>query len=131
MRNSISLTMAAILAGLLVAAPAGAADRTTVAPSESATKPLMKPGPDLTLSVKVGCVVRGTPVEFPDDIFLSNDGTATIPAGFKVEWEVAAPPTSGIHTFAAAVAPGTGVFVQGALPGGVPAGVACTATPVK
>lgn len=81
----------------------------------------------LNLSKVVACQVAGTPVEFPDDIWIINKGLGTIAAGTKVTWSVPAAAKTGTYVLASALAPGKGVMVNGVLAGGVEAGKPCSA----
>lgn len=80
------------------------------------------------LAKSVGCSVAGTPVEFPDDIWIMNKGLVAISAGTSVHWAVPAVGKSGNHVLAAALAPGQGVKVSGVLGSGVEAGKPCKAS---
>lgn len=80
---------------------------------------------------KLTCVVRGTPVEFPDDIAIINNGPGTVPAGTKVHWSMTAPAKQGDYTFTAPLAPNRLVTISGVLPGGMPAGMPCQVQVVK
>lgn len=84
--------------------------------------------PQVQLAFKLACKVQGTPVEFPDDIALINNGPGTVAKGTKVHWKLASPAHEGDYTFAAALAPGKVVYLSGVLPGGVEAGKPCTVT---
>ena len=79
----------------------------------------------------LGCQVAGTPVEFPNDVELTNTGATTIPSGYKVHWVVPAPHHEGTYTFSVPLPAGQHVFIGNAVPGGAGAGEACTTTAVN
>jgi hypothetical protein len=94
----------------------------TAVPREAVKKPVAVP------IVKFGCVVQGTPVEFPNDIYVTNTGTASVPKGTVVHWELPNVSLKGDYTLAADLAVGKGVMIDGVAGAGLPAGTACTAT---
>ena len=107
--------------------PAGATCKVTV---KSAV--LLKPAVVTPrIMYKLSCVVQGTPVEFPDDVMLKNVGASAIPAGKKIHWAIPNTSRKGDVTLTANLAPGATKFLSGVLPGGHPAGAACTATVVQ
>jgi hypothetical protein len=71
------------------------------------------------------CVVAGTPVEFPNDIFISNPYNFTVAAGTQASYN--APFGNTGTVLLPALAPGAGFWVSNAVPGGVTAGAACSA----
>ncbi|MBF9028882.1 hypothetical protein HKCCE3408_00620 [Rhodobacterales bacterium HKCCE3408] len=75
-------------------------------------------------SIVFNCVVSGTPVEFPSDIYLSRAIGAT-PAGTQVSYTIPGGVT-GVAVLPA-LAPGQGYRVHDVIPGGLPAGTACSA----
>ena len=79
----------------------------------------------------LGCPVWGTPVDFPNDVELTNTGGATIPSGYKIHWDVPAPHHEGTYTFTAPLPAGQHVFIGNAVPGGAGRGEQCTTTAVK
>ncbi|MFO1183584.1 MAG: hypothetical protein U1E56_02200 [Bauldia sp.] len=92
------------------------------------------PSPNMTVNpnavrgfISVGCAVQGTPVEFPDDIRLTNKGNMPIAAGTRIQWSMTGPNHSGIHKLTSALAPGGSVFLSHAFGGGVEAGHPCSA----
>ncbi len=128
MSTRVLLPAAALIAGLGAAVSPGLAQTRTLGNTSTGNQ-VMQVNPNfLATMIRIDCVVRGTPVEFPDDIWLSNAGSVDIPAGYKVKWEMTQPAKTGLYTFAAAVPPNAGVLVANALPGGVPAGMPCTVT---
>lgn len=78
------------------------------------------------VAVKIGCVVNGTPVEFPNDIWIVNQGSVATKAGLTVQWQTQNNAFSGVVTIPA-LQPGQGHFVSNALPGGLVAGTPCFA----
>jgi hypothetical protein len=81
----------------------------------------------LQLAKIAGCMVAGTPSEFPDDLRFTNKGVGVLKAGTKISWKLAGYATGGTHTLVADLAPGSTVFASGILGGGVEAGHDCTA----
>jgi hypothetical protein len=81
----------------------------------------------MKLVPSVSCKVQGTPVEFPDDIYILNDGAAMVPKGTTIHWSIATSNMQGDYTLLADLERGKGVFISGALPGGHGAGP-CTAS---
>lgn len=86
---------------------------------------------NLQISYSIGCIVQGTPVEFPNDIVLSNEGAFTIPAGLKVDWVVRPGAYKGSYTFAAQLKPGKNVILANVMSGSAGAGTPCTVTQTK
>jgi len=73
----------------------------------------------------LSCKVWGTPVEFPDSVLLTNDGTAVIAAGTRVHYFVTRGGIpSGNYTFTKALRRGASTYAS--LPGGSARGAACT-----
>ncbi len=83
--------------------------------------------PHLRLGFNLTCRAKGTPVEFPKDIYLFNNGPVTVPAGTKVHWTMTAPAHQGDYTFTSPLPPTKGVFLDGVLGKGVGAGARCAA----
>ena len=82
----------------------------------------------LQIAKVAGCQVSGTPVEFPDDIWIMNKGAGKLNAGTKINWSIPGYSSfKGTHTLVASLNPGQGVKLSGVLPGGVEAGHACAA----
>jgi hypothetical protein len=82
----------------------------------------------LQLAKIAGCTVAGTPVEFPDDIWIINKGLGKLVAGTKVQWSIPGYSSyKGTHTLVADLTPGQGVKLSGVLGGGVEAGHDCAA----
>ncbi len=80
------------------------------------------------------CVVQGTPVDFPDDIAITNESNnVTVSTGTTIQWKLQGPipnvppAFAGEHVLTGDLAPGEGVFVLGVLPGGQEAGTECEA----
>ncbi|HMN84845.1 MAG TPA: hypothetical protein PKA74_02490 [Bauldia sp.] len=110
------VVMAAFAALALVQAEAGAGDRL-----EASTG---GPGAD---PPKVGCAVAGTPVAFPDDIWIMNKGHVALAAGTAIEWVIADLGKSGRFVLPAELPPGHGIDVAGVLGDGADAGHRCKA----
>lgn len=90
------------------------------APTAEARRPAH--GPPL------GCVVRGTPPKFPDDIYILNNGNSPLPKGATILWSIPDTDRAGEHTLDEALAPGKGLTLAGVVTGGMPVGVKCRAT---
>ena len=108
------VVMAAFAALALVQAEAGAGDRL-----EASTG---GPGAD---APKVGCA--GSPVAFPDDIWIMNKGHVALAAGTAIEWVIADLGKSGRFVLPAELPPGHGIDVAGVLGDGADAGHRCKA----
>ncbi|MDF0603963.1 hypothetical protein P1J78_24965 [Psychromarinibacter sp. C21-152] len=76
------------------------------------------------LKLSFACVVSGTPVEFPNDIRISNPYDFATGA---VQVAYLAPGNHSGLVNLPALAPGEGVFVSNAVPGGMTAGAPCEA----
>ena len=116
---------AAAAAALLVTGLAATAD-VRVQALDSRDRLVAVPAPAVTAMVSIGfrCEVSGTPVEFPNDIRLTRVVGATT-AGTSVAYAVPGGHT-GVVTLPA-LAAGQSYHVSNAVPGGLPAGTACTA----
>ena len=84
------------------------------------------PGVLTRLKLSFDCVVAGTPVEFPNDIRISNPYSFTVAAGTVATYS--APFGNSGTVVLPALAPGAGVYVSNAVPGGITAGAACSAS---
>lgn len=120
MRGSFLAKALASAGLLLVAGAAHGATQTT--PGNMAVNPFA-----VRAFVSIGCVAQGTPVEFPNDIVLSNKGNVTLAAGTRIQWIMTAPNRSGVYKLTAPLAPGKAVFVANVLGSGVGAGHPCSA----
>lgn len=76
------------------------------------------------LRLRLHCVVSGTPVEFPDDLHIWAD--FPVASGTVAHWNVTGTSMQG-SVVLPALAAGEYYFVSHALPGGWPAGAACSA----
>ena len=72
-----------------------------------------------------GCVVKGQPSEFTNDIALVNKGLTVITAGTTVKWSVPLINANGSYKLTSDLAPGKIVALVNVLPGGVEAGSNC------
>lgn len=81
--------------------------------------------PELRPVFSLTCRVQGTPVEFPNDIAIINNGPGTVPAGTKLHWSMTKPALQGDYVLGSPLAPNTQTFVNGVIPGGLPAGMPC------
>lgn len=82
----------------------------------------------LVLRPVAGCIVAGTPSEFPNDISIVNKGATIIKAGTTVKWSVPFANAKGSYKLTADLAAGKSVFLSGVIPGGVEAGHDCKAS---
>lgn len=76
---------------------------------------------------KLKCLARGTPVEFPNDVQIWNEGTTTLKAGGSITWEFEAPNFKGTHKLTEDLLPGKSIYLSNVLPNGVPADTKCKA----
>lgn len=76
------------------------------------------------IKLSFDCVVAGTPVAFPNDLFISNPYEFILEEGVEVAY--LAGEESGI-VILPEIEPGEGVYVQSALEDGLEAGTACSA----
>jgi hypothetical protein len=81
----------------------------------------------LQLAKIAGCMVAGTPSEFPDDLRFTNKGVGVLKAGTKISWNLTGYNTKGTYTLVADLSPGATAFASGILGGGVEAGHDCKA----
>lgn len=102
-----------------------AASLATAADARSATIVKVPDVAGMSLVMHFGCLVSGTPVEFPNDIKIVNTNGYHTPAGVKVAYLT---PYGKIGTTVLpGLAPGAYHFVSNAIPGGAPAGSTCSA----
>lgn len=73
----------------------------------------------------IGCEVAGQPVEFPNDLWLTNKTQVTIAMGARLVWEVPSMNYKGGYRLRADLNPGQSIFLADILPGGVEAGRPC------
>ena len=85
-------------------------------------------GAILKMKLKIDCVVSGTPVEFPNDIRISNPYNFAIDTGTVVAYN--APFGNTGTVVLPALAPGAGFHVSNAVPGGITAGAPCTVSQI-
>jgi hypothetical protein len=114
-------------AGLCLAAAAGVAlaaqpPAVQISPERVPMQPMR---PDLQVAYNVACRVQGTPVEFPNDITIINNGPATVPAGTKLHWWMTKPAKQGDHVLGSDLPANKHVLISNAIPGGLPAGMSC------
>ncbi|MCL4676577.1 MAG: hypothetical protein KJZ59_11325 [Pararhodobacter sp.] len=89
----------------------------------------VRPGPIIggglrpVFRARLHCAVRGTPVEFPDDISIWSS-TLPIPAGTVVDWSVPSSTYHGTVTLPA-LEPNRIHFLSGALGSALAAGTPC------
>lgn len=79
------------------------------------------------LKLKMRCAVAGSPVEFPNDIYVANASRFAMRAGKTVHWQITGTSIKGSAVLPA-LAPGKGVYLSNAIPGGLTAGTPCVAT---
>jgi hypothetical protein len=99
-------------------------------PLVATVRPLRKPVATQTTLPNLAqfdCVVQGSPVEFPDDVLLTNKLTTTVAKGKTIHWSVPNTTRQGDYVLTEDLLGGKSVFVTGAIPGGMSAGVKCDA----
>lgn len=118
-------TACALVVALAAAATTAQAEfKLGKTPSATSNKPLFNGAPAVTF-LKLGCVVNGSPSEFPNDVFVTNRGNTPITSGkqvrIKTNW--------GLNKVVPlpALAVGKSAFISNVLDGGMPAGTPCTA----
>lgn len=107
--------------------PGGKIMGQAISPTQTQIDPVITKIVPRRNAYKIGCVADGTPVEFPNDLVLSNKGASAIPAGTKVNWAMAGYGFSGVHTLSSSLQSGASVRVSNVLGSGVEAGKACMA----
>lgn len=80
------------------------------------------------LRYSLDCTVQGTPVEFPDDIYVYNKGVGAVAKGKILHWSIPNTTRAGDYTLTQDLASGKGVFLSGVVGGGMSAGVKCGVT---
>ena len=80
--------------------------------------------------LQADCSVAGTPVEFPDDIVITNAGHEDIPAGTKIAWRTTSPTIAGTVLVSKTLRVGRSASLSGVLSGGVPADTPCNVTAI-
>lgn len=116
--NTVTKLAGLVLAGLVATTSIGQAGPTLQV--EQKTR--------IQLAKVAGCLVAGSPSEFPDDLWFTNKGLGTLKAGTTIKWTIVGYGTKGSFTLSADLAPGKNVFASGILGGGVEAGHDCKAT---
>ena len=123
-----TISAVAITVAALTATASGAADLRKAKPSIQSRSTMQSAAgmKAARIAIKVGCVVNGTPVEFPNDIFIVNQSGVALQARTQVKWNTQNNAFSGVVQLPA-MQPGQAHFVSNALPGGLPAGTPCSA----
>ena len=80
---------------------------------------------------KLSCVHQGTPVEFPDDIVITNITGPTLKKGTYIKWVSYAGTYQGVVKLDKDLSKGKFIFVPNAFPGGIEAGRKCKAQVIK
>lgn len=117
------LLLVLTVAVALLASGAFAADPKPTAQAEKPVATQMPSAMEPVPIKKVDCVVQGSPVEFPDDLYMKNAGNVVLPKGTKISWAIPNTVRKGTYTLTADLAVGSGTIASGLLPGGHPAGV--------
>ncbi|MGK2858610.1 MAG: hypothetical protein ACSLFQ_15520 [Thermoanaerobaculia bacterium] len=107
--------------------PAGAVCTCSVAASRMMS-PVQPGSMRPVLRYSLDCTVQGTPTEFPDDVYIFNKGTVAVAKGKVLHWSIPNTTRAGDYTLTEELAAGKGVFVSGAVGGGMSAGVKCGVT---
>ncbi len=130
-RPHIAAVLALATLGSLATASANAGGGITILRNSDALNPrVMQVNPNALVPIKLQfkCVVKGTPVEFPNDIAIWHSYSFTVPAGTKVAYTAPYGKTGTVVL--PALPPNTYHFVNNVFPGGGPAGAPCTATQI-
>ena len=109
-------------------AASAAAQVGAVAPVARATAPAPIVGGSIYESrhnLKLACIVGGTPVEFPNDIWVTNTSSATLIKGMALTFAIPSVGVKGSFILPSNVAPGTQVKIADVF-GGAEAGAPCT-----
>lgn len=78
---------------------------------------------------KLDCHAHGTPIDFPDDILVTNEGPGTVRAGTRIRWRME---SGNDGTYALpALAPKESTYIFAVNPGGISTGSRCTAGIVR
>jgi hypothetical protein len=85
-----------------------------------------KLAPAQTRSLKLGCVVAGTPLATPNDIWLTNLTKGVLPAGLKIRFTVEGDGQTGILVLPQPIAPGQQLLLADIIDA-TAAGADCTA----
>lgn len=80
------------------------------------------------LATRLGCVVRGTPAKFPDDLYVLNNGKSPLAKGTTLHWSIPGTDRAGDHLLEEELPPGRGLTLSGVVTGGMPVGVKCLAS---
>ena len=132
-RLSVSAALLSVVVPLAAEASAGKysflrhAELSILQPMQAGNDILRRaPGERPQLRSALACAVRGTPVEFPNDIVIWPQ-SYWVPAGTIASWSV---PGSIFHGTVAlpSLSHGQSFFVSNAIPGGLPAETPCTVT---
>lgn len=107
--------------------PAGAVCTCSVAAGRLLT-PVQAGSLRPVLLYSLDCTVQGTPVEFPDDVYVHNKGTVAVAKGKILHWSIPNTTRAGDYTLTEDLAAGKGVFLSGVVGGGMAAGVRCSVT---
>ncbi|MFN3197647.1 MAG: hypothetical protein ACE366_04400 [Bradymonadia bacterium] len=73
------------------------------------------------------CGFYGTPVEFPNDVQITNKGRNTLKKGTRIQWRNGNGAHKGVYKLTSDLAAGATVSAHNVVPGGIPAGASCTA----
>jgi len=76
----------------------------------------------------LGCVVRGTPARFPDDLYVLNNGKSPVTSGTTLHWSIPNTSREGDHVLTEDLPVGKAVTIPGVVTGGMPVGVKCFVT---
>jgi len=76
-------------------------------------------------NLKLACIVGGTPVEFPNDLWVTNTSSATLIKGMALTFAIPSVGVKGSFILPSNVAPGTQVKIADVF-GGAEAGAPCT-----
>lgn len=119
MKTSIFSVTLVLSAGILATAQPTLAAQFKV----NANGMTVQMSPKANTARHLSCKVWGTPVEFPDQVLLTNDGNIAIPAGTKVHWQTRDHARSGNFTLPKTLAVGKSAYAPE--PGGYARGAPC------
>jgi hypothetical protein len=80
---------------------------------------------------KIACKIKGNPVEFPNDLVLTNTANTAsrpLPKGTRIRWSIPKFSQQGFHVLKESLKPGASVFLSNVLPTGVEPRNSCEAT---
>ncbi|MBI2212322.1 MAG: hypothetical protein HYU52_01635 [Acidobacteria bacterium] len=109
--------------------PAGQiAPCTVAAPATLQVAPVRAKTPVHVLKPTFDCIVQGTPVEFPNDIVITNKSAITVAKGKTLHWEIPNSGRLGDWVLPEDLLGGKSIMAPEVVGGGYPAGAKCNVT---